>query len=215
MTTEFIHTGPRTPCLLLAHGAGAPMDSEFMHTMAELLAQLGVGVVRFEFPYMQQRRHSGSKRPPDRQPVLLEHWRQVITQFAATDALFIGGKSMGGRMATLIVDELPVKGCICLGYPFHPPAKPEKTRVEHLQYLRTPTLMVQGSRDALGNREEVAAYSLSSAIDLFWLEDGDHDLKPRVRSGFTHNQHLQKAAATIADFIRRHAGEVCTDTATV
>lgn len=203
MTSEFIHTGPHTPCLLLAHGAGAPMDSEFMETMGELLAQLGVGVIRFEFPYMQQRRQSGSKRPPDRQPVLLERWRQVIDQFAATDALFIGGKSMGGRMATVIADEVPVKGCICLGYPFHPPSKPENTRVEHLQTLRTPTLMVQGTRDALGNREEVAAYSLSPAIDLHWLEDGDHDLKPRVRSGFTHAQHLHTAANAIADFMCR------------
>lgn len=185
------------------------MDSDFMETMAGLLADLGVGVIRFEFPYMQQRRQGGSKRPPDRQPVLLEWWRQVIEHCSDSAPLFIGGKSMGGRMATLIADEEKVKGCICLGYPFHPPSKPEKTRVEHLKDLRTPTLVVQGTRDPLGSRDEVVHYELSPAIRLHWLEDGDHDLKPRVRSGFSHAQHLQDAARAIADFIHRQtaAGE--------
>lgn len=203
MITDILSTGPATPRLILAHGAGAPMDSEFMERMAVLLAQLGVGVIRFEFAYMQQRREHGSKRPPDRQPVLLERWRQVIAQFRSTEPLFIGGKSMGGRMATLIADEVAVSGCVCLGYPFHPPSKPEQTRTEHLQDLSTPTLIVQGTRDALGNQEEVGSYALSPGIHLHWLEDGDHDLKPRVRSGYTHEQHLQSAARAIADFVHR------------
>lgn len=203
MITDILSTGPATPRLILAHGAGAPMDSEFMERMAVLLAQLGVGVIRFEFAYMQQRREHGSKRPPDRQPVLLERWRQVIAQFSSTEPLFIGGKSMGGRMATLIADEMAVSGCVCLGYPFHPPSKPEQTRTEHLQDLSTPTLIVQGTRDALGNQEEVGSYALSPGIHLHWLEDGDHDLKPRVRSGYTHEQHLQSAARAIADFVHR------------
>lgn len=200
--SEWIHTGPESPCLVLAHGAGAPMDSDFMEKMASLLAERGIGVIRFEFPYMRQRRNGGKKRPPDRQPVLLDHWRQVIEKLGNRKALFIGGKSMGGRMASMLVDELPVQGCICLGYPFHPPSKPEKTRTEHLQALEAPVLIVQGTRDALGKQEEVAGYELSDSISLCWLEDGDHDLKPRVRSGFTHDQHLKQAADAIAEFIR-------------
>ncbi len=177
------------------------MGSAFMEEISGLLAERGVGVIRFEFPYMQQRRNGGKKRPPDRQPVLLDHWHSVIEQFHSVENLFIGGKSMGGRMASMIVDEAPVKGCVCLGYPFHPPSKPEKTRTEHLKDLASPVLIVQGTRDALGKQEEVADYQLSDSISLCWLEDGDHDLKPRVRSGLTHEQHLISAADAIAEFI--------------
>ena len=201
MTFDVLRTGPQSPVLILAHGAGAPMDSEFMERIAELLAERNVGVARFEFPYMAQRRTGGSKRPPDRQPVLLDYWRQVLEQFSRDELVFIGGKSMGGRMASLIADESDVAGLVCLGYPFHPAKKPEKLRTEHLESLKTSTLIVQGSRDALGNAEEVAGYELADTIDLCWLEDGDHDLKPRVRSGFTHDQHLRRAADAIASFM--------------
>lgn len=195
------------PTLVLAHGAGAPMDSDFMQIMAELLAARGVRVVRFEFPYMQERRQSGKRRPPNRQPELLQTWREALadcrTQFQdQAMPLFIGGKSMGGRMASLIADEESVDGLVCLGYPFHPQGKPEKLRTEHLEALQTPTLVVQGTRDALGNREEVKGYTLSAQIELLWLEDGDHDLKPRVRSGCTHAQHLETAATAIAAFMK-------------
>ncbi len=201
-----LHSGPQSPRLLLAHGAGAPMDSAFMEAMAARLAERGVGVVRFEFPYMQQRRQTGSKRPPDRQPVLLDCWRQMIATWSAEGPLFIGGKSMGGRMATLVAAEAgelstAMAGVVCLGYPFHPPGKPDKTRTDHLADLSTPTLIVQGTRDALGRREEVESYELSDTIQLHWLEDGDHDLKPRVRSGLTHEQHLDAAAEAVAGFI--------------
>ncbi len=201
MTFDVLRTGPQSPVLILAHGAGAPMDSEFMERIAELLAERNVGVARFEFPYMAQRRTGGSKRPPDRQPVLLDYWRQVLEQFSRDELVFIGGKSMGGRMASLIADESDVAGLVCLGYPFHPAKKPEKLRTEHLANLKTSTLIVQGSRDALGNADEVAGYELADTIDLYWLEDGDHDLKPRVRSGFTHDQHLRRAADAIASFM--------------
>lgn len=177
------------------------MDSEFMEVLTALLAERGIVVIRFEFPYMSQRRSGGSKRPPDRQPILLETWKQVIAQCDDYDRVFIGGKSMGGRMASLIADESDVEGLVCLGYPFHPAKKPEKLRTEHLTDLQTPTLIVQGTRDGLGNIEEVSHYPLSSQIELCWLEDGDHDLKPRVKSGFTHKQHIQYAADAIADFM--------------
>lgn len=189
--------------LILAHGAGAPMDSPFMSAMAERLAECGVRVVRFEFPYMAERRRNGGKRPPNPQARLLECWREVWREVNAREpgAWAIGGKSMGGRMASLLADELQPAALVCLGYPFHAAGKPEKPRVEHLAALRTPTLIVQGERDALGNRERVAGYSLSPAIRLLWLEAADHDLKPLKVSGFSHAQHLQRTAEAIAGFL--------------
>ena len=190
--------------LILAHGAGAPMDSPFMQRMAELLAERRVNVLRFEFPYMAQRRLSGGKRPPNPQPQLLECWRGIWSEVRGQveGRLAIGGKSMGGRMASLLADELGVDALVCLGYPFSAAGKPEKPRVAHLANLRTPTLIVQGERDALGNREAVQGYQLSAAIRLAWLAAGDHDLKPLKASGFSHEQHLRAAADCVAAFLR-------------
>ncbi|ATH82526.1 alpha/beta hydrolase [Ectopseudomonas mendocina] len=186
--------------LILAHGAGAPMDSPFMQYMAQGLAARGVRVVRFEFAYMAQRRVDGRKRPPNPQAQLLQQWREVHAQVRQRVAgpVAIGGKSMGGRMASLLADELDAAALICLGYPFYAAGKPEKPRVAHLAELRTPTLIVQGERDALGNREAVAGYDLSPAIALHWLQAADHDLKPLKASGFSHEQHLDSAAQVIA-----------------
>ncbi|AVO56390.1 alpha/beta hydrolase [Ectopseudomonas mendocina] len=189
--------------LILAHGAGAPMDSPFMQHMAQSLAARGVRVVRFEFAYMAQRRVDGRRRPPNPQAQLLQQWREVYAQVCQQVAgpVAIGGKSMGGRMASLLADELDAAALICLGYPFYAAGKPEKPRVAHLAELRTPTLIVQGERDALGNREAVAGYNLSAAIELHWLEAGDHDLKPLKASGFSHEQHLETATRVITDFL--------------
>ncbi|QXI40971.1 alpha/beta hydrolase [Pseudomonas xantholysinigenes] len=199
-------TGDRSvcACLILAHGAGAPMDSGFMEDMAQRLAGQGVGVVRFEFPYMAERRVGGGKRPPNPQKLLLEAWRTVYEQVRPLVAgkLAVGGKSMGGRMASLLADELGAHALVCLGYPFYAVGKPEKPRVEHLAGLRTPTLIVQGERDALGNREAVAGYELSPAIEVNWLAAADHDLKPLKASGFSHEQHLQAAAEKVAGFLK-------------
>ena len=161
-------------------------------------------MLRFEFPYMAQRRATGGKRPPNPQAVLLESWREVWREVRPLVAgpLAVGGKSMGGRMASLLVDELGADALVCLGYPFYAPGKPEKPRVAHLAGLKTPTLIVQGTRDALGNREAVEDYELSPAIELCWLEAGDHDLKPLKASGFSHEDHLQTAAERVADFLR-------------
>ncbi|MBB2496158.1 alpha/beta family hydrolase [Aquipseudomonas ullengensis] len=191
--------------LILAHGAGAPMDSTFMHRMAELLAARGVNVLRFEFPYMAARRADGGKRPPNPQPQLLECWRQVYrtVRQQVSGPLAIGGKSMGGRMASLLVDELAADALVCLGYPFHAVGKQDKPRVAHLAELCTPSLIVQGERDAMGSRETVAGYVLSPAIRLEWLAAGDHDLKPLKASGFNHEQHLLTAAQAVAGFLQR------------
>ncbi|WEK11537.1 MAG: dienelactone hydrolase family protein [Candidatus Pseudomonas colombiensis] len=189
--------------LILGHGAGAPMDSGFMNDMAVRLAEQGVSVLRFEFPYMAQRRIDGGKRPPNPAPKLLECWREVYAQVRPHVAgrLAIGGKSMGGRMASLLADELGADALVCLGYPFYAVGKPEKPRVAHLAELATPTLIVQGERDALGNREAVQAYSLAPSIELHWLTAADHDLKPLKASGYSHEQHLVSTAAKVAEFL--------------
>ncbi|MBV4459322.1 alpha/beta hydrolase [Pseudomonas sp. COR58] len=190
--------------LILAHGAGAPMDSDWMTDMARRLAALGVNVLRFEFPYMAQRRIDGSKRPPNPAPKLLECWREVygLVRLHVAGGLAIGGKSMGGRMASLLADELGADALVCLGYPFYAAGKPEKPRVEHLAALKVRTLIVQGERDALGNREAVEGYALSPSVEVCWLAAGDHDLKPLKVSGFTHEQHLAAAAGKVAAFLR-------------
>lgn len=194
--------------LILAHGAGAPMDSPFMQQMAELLAARGLAVGRFEFPYMASRRANGGRRPPDRQPVLLDCWRQVhaLVRLQVAGPLAIGGKSMGGRMASLLADELGAAALVCLGYPFHPPGKPDKLRTEHLAQLATPALIVQGERDPFGGREEVAGYALASTIQLHWLTAADHDFKPLRSSGLTQELQLQDAARATADWLAARLG---------
>jgi predicted alpha/beta-hydrolase family hydrolase len=187
--------------MALAHGAGAGMRTPFLNYFADSLAERGVRVARFEFPYMAARSQSGKRGPPDPEPVLRDIWRRVVETLGAA-RLVIGGKSMGGRMASLVADELGVAGLVCLGYPFHPVGKPERLRVEHLRAIRTPTLIVQGTRDPFGTREDVAGYQLSSAIALHWLEDGNHDFTPRKSSGRTQQQNWDEALQTIIDFIQ-------------
>jgi predicted alpha/beta-hydrolase family hydrolase len=146
-------------------------------------------------------RREGGRPPPDREPVLLETWRGAIATVGGGSRVVIGGKSLGGRMASRVADEVGVRGLVCLGYPFHPPGKPERLRVEHLQTLATPALFVQGTRDALGSRDEVGGYRLSPSIAIRWIEDGDHSLKPRARSGRTEAQNLAEAADAVARFV--------------
>jgi hypothetical protein len=184
--------------ILLAHGAGAPMDSATMQATAEALAAAGFRVARFEFGYMAARR-TGHRKPPPRADLLIPEYRAAVDQLRAPGPLMIGGKSMGGRVASMVADELHaggrIAGLLCVGYPFHPPGKPDQPRIAHLAGLRSPTLICQGTRDVFGSREEVSGYDLSGRIEVFWLEDGDHDLKPRQTvSGFTHAQHLRTLA---------------------
>jgi len=192
--------------LILAHGAGQGSDSPFMERMDRTLGRAGMRVIRFDFPYMIDMRQTGRRKPPDREPMLRESWKRTIDQVLSggTDQrrLLIGGKSMGGRIATLIADEQDVAGLVCLGYPFHPPGKPYRLRVAHLKQLRTPTLICQGSRDPFGNRDEVSGYPLSEAIRLTWIEDGEHGFKPRKQSGRTLEQNLRQAAEAIIGFAK-------------
>ena len=133
----------------------------------------------------------------------------AVARLGASGPLIIGGKSMGGRVASMVADDLlsrgAITGLLCLGYPFHPPGKPENLRTQHLEELKTPTLICQGTRDEFGTREEVAGYALSGSIRILWLEDGDHDLKPRkTLSGFSTADHLKSMAETVKELVRRN-----------
>lgn len=164
------------------------MKTAFMSTIARGLAEHGFRVVRFEFPYMAARR-----RRPDSQNVLLDTWREVVGMLGNPARLVIGGKSLGGRMASMVAGQLRVAGLLCYGYPFHPPGQPDRLRTEHLKTLATPALIVQGTRDPFGNREEVESYELSARIRLAWIPDGDHSFKPRASSGVNEGENLRLA----------------------
>jgi predicted alpha/beta-hydrolase family hydrolase len=209
MATDFILDGadgaPAT--VLLAHGAGAPMDAPAMTAIAIALAGAGLRVARFEFAYMAARR-SGARKPPPRAETLLPEYRTAIEALAAAGPLVIGGKSMGGRVASMLAEEIfaagRIAGLLCLGYPFHPPGRPDRLRTAHLEGMATPALICQGTRDPFGTREEVVGYALSPSIDILWLEDGDHDLKPRRSvSGFAAADHLKTMADATARWIAR------------
>ena len=172
--TEFLVDGPHAArwTYVFAHGAGGPMRSAFMAEIARGIAAAGIRVVRFEFPYMAEKR-----KRPDPQPVLLDTFRTVVRELGGAKSMVIGGKSMGGRMASMVADELGVAGLLVFGYPFHPPGQPQKTRTAHLEDLRTRAMIVQGARDAFGTPNDVKSYELSSTISIEWIEGGDHSLK--------------------------------------
>lgn len=188
--------------LVLAHGAGAAMDSPFMQFFAEQLAKHGYRVVRFEFPYMARRRTSGKRSPPNRAPILEQTWQDIIHRLEPS-SLVIGGKSLGGRIASMVADDNRIQGVICLGYPFHPPGKPDRLRIDHLQEQQTPTLILQGTRDPFGRESEVSDYPLAKSVRVEWLEDGDHSFKPRKSSGRTEEQNWRMAVAAIDNFCRQ------------
>ncbi len=203
--TDFQLDGPEraSVTVLLAHGAGAPMDSASLTAMAKALAAAGLRVVRFEFGYMAARRTLAGRKPPPRADMLTAEYIAAIDALTATGCLVIGGKSLGGRVASMIADQLHnsgrIAGLLCLGYPFHPIGKPDQLRTAHLTEIRTPTLIAQGTRDPFGTRDEVSTYPLSRAIEILWLEDGDHDLRPRKAvSGLTAADHLLAMADRVA-----------------
>ncbi len=193
--------------LLFAHGAGAPMDAAVMTRCTESLCQVGFRVARFEFAYMAARRN-GQRKPPPKAEMLVDEYRAAVAALDAPGPLVIGGKSMGGRVASMVADELhaggKIAGLFCLGYPFHPPAQPKQLRTAHLMDLKTPALICQGTRDPFGTQDEVAGYRLPASIDIAWFEDGDHDLKPRKSiSGFSHADHIAAMAEAAAAWARR------------
>ena len=185
------------------------MDSPFMAAIAGGLAASGWRVVRFEFPYMARMRVTGRRQGPDRMPILQETFRQQVQLEKAAGperTLFIGGKSLGGRVASLLIEALAssdgVRGCLCLGYPFHPPGKPLNLRTEHLGSLQTPTLILQGERDSFGKRVEVESYALSPQLQLRWIANGDHSFKPTKSSGLSEAGNWAEAVALGDQFLR-------------
>lgn len=213
MATNFLFDGPEDArvTLLLAHGAGAPMDSVWMTNAVKLLAAKGIRVVRFEFAYMAGRRTEAGSKPPPRAEKVIPEFVAAVDDLGPTNGpLFIGGKSMGGRVASMVADPLfaanRIAGLLCLGYPFHPPGKPEQLRTKHLVEMQTPTLILQGTRDEFGTAEEVAGYTLSPRIEVQFFEDGDHDLKPRKAvSGFNTADHMNTMAGAVAAWTGRIA----------
>jgi predicted alpha/beta-hydrolase family hydrolase len=193
--------GPAKATIVLAHGAGAPMDTPFMDAIAARCAALGHRVIRFEFAYMSQRRIDAKRRPPQRADALLTRWCEVVAALAGTTWLMIGGKSMGGCMASMLAAEqataLGVAGVVCLGYPFHPAGRPEKVCTAHQENIAVATLIVQGERDALGNRTDVAGYALG---------DGYHSFVAHKKSGHTLEANLDNAAAASNRFVAGMAG---------
>lgn len=201
--------------IIFAHGAGANMSHEFMEEISLLLNKSGINVLRFNFPFMDKRELLGKKYPPDRMPKLLVCYETVINYVLEQQKgdylpLFIGGKSMGSRVAvSLMADKESsekkfinhIKGVFCIGYPFHPAKKPEKLRLEPLLTSSKPVLIVQGDRDTLGNKAEIINYQLPEHCQCVFLDDGDHSLKPRVKSGFTYQAHKKSAVEKIVTFI--------------
>ena len=206
---NFLLDGPEHAdvTVLLAHGAGGAMDSAGMNAIAAALAGAGFRVARFEFAYMAGRR-SGARRPPPKAEMLKPEYIAAVDALGATGPLIVGGKSMGGRVASMVADDLQaagrIAGLLCVGYPFHPVGKPDQWRTAHLEHMRTPALIAQGARDPFGARDEVAPLTLSDAIDIIWFEDGDHDLRPRKSvSGYTAQDHLDRLAREVRDWVKR------------
>lgn len=201
--------------VIFAHGAGADMNHEFMSEITLLLNHANINVLRFNFPYMDKRNIIGKRFPPDRMPKLIACYKQVIQSHLGKDTngkssseklpLFIGGKSMGSRVAATLASDAEIipliQGVFCYGYPFHPVNKTDKLRLEPLQNTCKPIFIAQGERDTLGSQEEISQYNLSTLCQCFFLGDGDHSLKPRVKSGFTHRQHKENSVNALLQFV--------------
>jgi predicted alpha/beta-hydrolase family hydrolase len=190
--------------VVLAHGAGAPQTHPWMMTVAKTLSARSLDVITFNFLYAEAKR-----RTPDKNDVLEATWRDVIEHVRARDRvahgrLFIGGKSMGGRIATQVAardDAAELDGLVLLGYPLHPPGHPEQLRAAHLPRVRVPMLFVQGSRDTFGTPQELEPIlsGLSAGTRLFVVEGGDHSLAlPRGRG-----EPLERVIARVGDEIER------------
>ena len=176
-----------------------------MSAAAAALALRDLRVARFEFGYMASRRSAAGKQPPPRAETLQPEYVAAIERLAGEGPLVIGGKSLGGRVASMVADRLwgdgRILGLLCLGYPFHPPGRPQQLRTAHLLQSQVPALFVQGTRDEFGTIDEVPGYGLPPSIRMLWLEDGDHDLKPRRGSGHSSASHLATMADSVSEWV--------------
>jgi predicted alpha/beta-hydrolase family hydrolase len=198
--------------VLLAHGAGSDMHAPALVTVAEALARAKVPSLTFDFPY-----RSAGRRAPDRAPVLLRSVRDAAGELAKRaklplDRLVLGGRSMGGRMCSMAAageddadgsEPLPALGLVLLGYPLHPPGKPERLRVEHFERIHCPTLFVSGTRDPFGTPDEIRRHArrLQGRVKYWWVETGDHGFKPLKASGLTQSDVFASVAAAVVDWV--------------
>jgi len=201
--------GTSAPLLVLAHGAGADQRHRFMVAIARRLSERGVSVVTFNFLYTERKRRS-----PDRAPILEATWTTVLDAVVARltpqGRFAIGGKSMGGRIASQVAASKPdteawrrVGGLVLLGYPLHPPGQPQKPRVAHLPAIEVPILLVQGTRDTFGTREEIEPVfgSLKTRVDYEFIESGDHSFSVPKSSGHSEADILDRVADRVAPWI--------------
>ncbi len=202
-------SGDFSSCFVFAHGAGAGMDHFFMETMANLLAERGVATLRYNFPYMEKSIRLGKRHPPNPARILTSAIGCAI-RFAQTltdKTIFLGGKSMGGRMASQLMAEDPVpevRGLILVGYPLHAPRKLNTQRARHLHDCIMPQLYVQGTRDAMAAMATMEAVcdSLPRAT-LHKVLDGDHSFRVLKRTGVHQDLVYQNMADAIALWISR------------
>jgi uncharacterized protein len=190
--------------VLLAHGAGADMSSAALTVVADALADARIPSLRFDFPY----RRAG-RRAPDRAPVLIAAVRDAAAELARRaklppDRLVLGGRSMGGRIASMAAaDDTPALGLVLLGYPLHPPGRPDRLRVEHLPLLTMPVLFVSGTRDAFGTPAELKRHAkkVNGPVTFSWVDTGDHSFKPLKASGLTAAAALDGVADAVVEFV--------------
>ena len=208
--TEFAYQGPKRGAdraVLLAHGAGADMNAAALTTVADALADARVPSLRFNFAY-----RSAGRRSPDRAPVLEAAVREAAGELVrrakvAPEQLVLGGRSMGGRICSLVaadpLEPVPALGLAMLGYPLHPPGKPEQLRVEHFPRLGMPVLFASGTRDSFGTTDELKgqAKRVKGKVTFHWIETGDHGFKPLKSSGLTSAEALAGVAEAVVRFV--------------
>ena len=207
---HYASTAGASPLLVLAHGAGADQRHRFMTTMGRLLSQRGIDVVTFNFLYTEMR-----KRGPDRPAVLEETWRRaldaIVDRLEPQGRIAIGGKSMGGRIASMVAAAEPASdawtradGLVLLGYPLHPPGRPDAPRTAHLPSITMPILVVQGTRDTFGTRAEVEPIfsALRCPVDFEFIEQGDHSFAVPKSTGRTEGDVLAAVADRVAQWLQ-------------
>lgn len=182
--------------IVLTHGAGASCQSDFMQQLAQALTAQQLQVTLFDFVYMRQRQISGKKRPPPKAAVLIAELAELLATTSTALPLFIGGKSMGGRIASMLAADTEltasIAGVFAYGYPFHPPKKAQ-WRIEHFAQLAAPLHIIQGERDPFGYKAEVSELSWPN-VTTHWLTSADHDFKALKSSGLTQQDLINQAA---------------------
>ncbi len=202
----FAYQGPKRGAdraVLLAHGAGADMNAAALTTVADALADARIPSLRFDFPY-----RVAGRRAPDRAPVLETAVREMATELAARanvprERLVLGGRSMGGRICSMVAAGDGALGLVLLGYPLHPPGRPDQLRVEHFPRLRMPVLFASGTRDAFASPEELKqqAKRIKGRVRFAWVDTGDHGFKPLKSSGLTAAAALDVVASAVVAFV--------------